>query len=73
MRKLLKMRKILPTRKIAMTVKLSETERHLFEEAAHKRSMTLSDFIRDAASELAARTVETCGSCGRPHLNAKVA
>ena len=59
-------------RKIPTTIKLPEVTRRLIEEAARKRGVTMSDFIRDAASEQAARTVEACEHCGQPHP-AKVA
>ena len=58
--------------KIPTTIKLSRPTRRAFEEAARKRGVTLSEFIRQGASELAARTMETCRNCGQPHP-AKVA
>jgi uncharacterized protein (DUF1778 family) len=59
-------------KKIPTTIKLSKPTRRIIEEAAAKRGVTLSEFIRDAAFELAVRTVETCRNCGQPHP-AKVA
>jgi uncharacterized protein (DUF1778 family) len=59
-------------RKIPTTIKLPAVTRQLVEQAARKRGITLSDYIRDALFEQAAKTLEACSHCGQPHP-AKVA
>ena len=59
-------------RKIPTTIKFPAAMRRVIEEAARRKGVNLSEFVRDAAFEQAARTVEVCRSCGQPHP-AKVA
>ena len=54
-------------RKIPTTIKFPAEMRRVIVEAARKRGVNLSEFVRDAAFELAVKTTGACVHCGQPH------
>lgn len=55
------------------TIKMDDETRRLALREAHRRGLSLSEYIREATRDRVLRDADACKACGRPHGRVRTA